>query len=108
MSLKTVTAEEFDALVESAPWLVANFVREGCPWCARMIEPLNQLDGIIGEKVEVVRLYREAAPDAFDRFAVKGVPVTLLFKQGALREIATGGDQDTMDWLASLEELADA
>ena len=85
MPLKIVTAEDFRALLQDAPWLVVNFVREGCPWCARMTEPLNHLDEIVGEKVQVVRLYKEAAPEPFERFGVKAVPVTLLFKQGALR-----------------------
>jgi hypothetical protein len=39
---------------------------------------------------------------------VRSFPVLILFKNGSIREASAGGGDNTLEWIESLKELAEA
>lgn len=106
MALEPASNAEFEELLKESPWLIAAFVGRGCSWCARIMPALAHAEEVLRGSAPVILIIREDEADLFKRFAVRGVPVVILFKAGAIREVCCGGGDDALDWISGLHELA--
>ncbi|HVV31988.1 MAG TPA: thioredoxin family protein [Vitreimonas sp.] len=108
MAIRDIQSADFDAVVAGSPWAIVCFTRPKCPWCARVAEPLAELAATVSDNVAVVKIDREASPELAQRFSVRSFPVLILFKNGSIREASAGGGDNTLEWIESLKELAEA
>lgn len=83
MPSRSASDDTFETIVLKAdrPVLV-DFWAEWCGPCKQVAPALEDLSETWAGKVEVVKVNIEDAPMTATRFAVKGVPTFLLFKDG--------------------------
>ncbi|HLQ97261.1 MAG TPA: thioredoxin [Candidatus Dormibacteraeota bacterium] len=81
MAIKHATDETFDK--ETAEGLV--LVDFWAPWCGpcKMIAPvLEEIDGELSDKVQIVKLDVDDNQETAGKFGVMSIPTLLLFKDG--------------------------
>lgn len=81
MAIKHATDENFDK--ETAEGLV--LVDFWAPWCGpcKMIAPvLEEIDGELSDKVQIVKLDVDDNQETAGKFGVMSIPTLLLFKDG--------------------------
>jgi len=88
------TEQNFDAQVLAQPGLaVVDFWSEGCVPCRQLTRVLAQLADEIPPNVRIGTVKVDDNPELAERFAVRGSPTLLFFKNGALVETRTGVDR---------------
>lgn len=92
MSSIAVTDDNFDAEVLSAdgPVLV-DFWAEWCGPCKQLSPIVDELANDLGDKLKVVKVNIEDAPEAPSKYGVRGVPTLMIFKGGELVDTKVGG-----------------
>ena len=88
---KSVTDQSFQADVLDAdkPVLV-DFWAEWCGPC-RMIAPaLEEIAGVLSDKVSIVKINIDENPDTPGKYGVRGIPTMLLFKGGQVQATQIG------------------
>ena len=85
----TDTGFDKDVLKADKPVLV-DFWAEWCGPC-KMIAPfLQDIDGELGEKVQVVKVNIDDNPLTPTKFGVRGIPTLMIFKNGAVTATKVG------------------
>lgn len=92
MSLKAVTDKDFEAEVmnSDAPVLV-DFWAEWCGPCKSLMPVIEEIAGEMGDKVKIVKMNIEEAPETPTKYGLRGVPTLMLFKDGKLAATRVGG-----------------
>ena len=92
MSAIAVTDENFEAEVLKAdqPVLV-DFWAEWCGPCKQLSPLVDQLAAEMGDKIKVVKVNIDDAPEAPTTYGVRGVPTLMIFKGGELAASRVGG-----------------
>ena len=82
MSVKHLTAAEFDAAVESAPLALVDFWATWCGPC-RMVGPIIEK---LGEEYEgralIAKVDVDAEPELARRFGIMSIPTVVFLKNG--------------------------
>jgi thioredoxin 1 len=85
----TDTGFEKDVLKADKPVLV-DFWAEWCGPC-KMIAPfLQDIDGKLGDKVQVVKVNIDDNPLTPTKYGVRGIPTLMIFKNGAVTATKVG------------------
>lgn len=97
---KTVTDASFeqDVLNSSTP-IVVDFWADWCGPCKTIAPHLEKLEEELGDRVQVAKVNVDENPDTPRRYAVRGIPTLMLFKDGELASQKVGAM--TKDQLAS-------
>jgi thioredoxin 1 len=95
--VKTFTDSNFDAETKQGLVLV-DFWAEWCGPCRRLAPTVDALASEFDGRVTVAKLNVDENPNVPGRFAVRGIPTLLLFKEGQLAETIVG--------LAAKEDIA--
>lgn len=102
MSLKAVTDKDFEAEVMNSdgPVLV-DFWAEWCGPCKSLMPVIEEIAGEMGDKVKIVKMNIEEAPETPTKYGLRGVPTLMLFKDGKLAATRVGGMPKTQltEWL---------
>ncbi len=82
---------DFDSVVQSDEWVLVDF---WAPWCGpcRMVSPILEL--ISGERdMTIAKVNVDDNPVVPGRFGVRGIPMLILFHDGAKVDEMTGAMQ---------------
>ena len=89
--VNTLNKVQFEQQVENAKGLqVVDFYAEWCAPC-RMISPLiDQLKQELGDRATVVKVDADSDPEILTKYAVRGMPTIMIFKDGQPEEVMVG------------------
>ena len=104
MTTKTVNDQSFSTEVLGAdgPVLV-DFWAEWCGPC-RMIAPaLEEIAGVMGDKVKIVKLNVDENPGVASKYGIMSIPTLMIFKNGELaaRQVGAAPKQKLEQWITS-------
>ncbi len=92
MSSIAVNDDNFEAEVLNAEGTVlVDFWAEWCGPCKALSPVLDEIAGEMGNKIKVVKVNIEDAPEAPTKYNVRGVPTLILFKNGQAVDTKVGG-----------------
>ncbi|MFC4309124.1 thioredoxin family protein [Steroidobacter flavus] len=98
-------ATEFDALVRQKPWVFVAFVSRGCIASRMMDRALATTRQRFQTTMDCYAASKGRDAQLAERFAVRGLPTFLLFKNGGLKEVKRGGGLGTAEWLDALDDM---
>ena len=84
------SAEELDRLAASEHSLLVTFTGSKCIICKRLAPMLETVVREAGESLASAKVDAQALPDVSERFEIRSLPTTLLFRNGALADRITG------------------
>jgi len=84
------SAEEMDCLAASEASLLVTFTGPKCIICKRLAPMLETVVREAGEALASAKVDAEALPEVSERFEIRSLPTTLLFRNGALADRITG------------------
>ncbi len=97
--VKTFTDGNFDAETSTGVVLV-DFWAEWCGPCRRLAPTVDALASDFDGRATVAKMNVDENPNVPSRFAIRGIPTLLVFKEGQLAETIVG--------LAAKEDIAKA
>jgi len=102
MSILAVDDNNFESEVinSDAPVLV-DFWAEWCGPCKSLMPIVEELSNELGDKVKVVKINIEDAPEAPTKYGLRGVPTLMIFKDGKVVDTRVGGlpKAQLSDWV---------
>jgi thioredoxin-like negative regulator of GroEL len=84
------SAAEMDSLAAAEPSLLVTFTGPKCIICKRLAPMLETVVREAGDALASAKVDAEALPDVSERFAIRSLPTTLLFRNGELADRLTG------------------
>jgi thioredoxin 2 len=95
------TPDTFEAELKASVPVLVDF---WAPWCGpcRMLSPLVELVGSEhAGRLKVVKLNIDEAPPISDRYGVRGIPLLVLFRNGAevARQVGAVAHSQLREWL---------
>lgn len=84
------SAEEMDRLAANEPSLLVTFTGPKCIICRRLAPMLETVVREAGPALASAKVDAEALPEVAERFAIRSLPTTLLFRNGALADRLVG------------------
>ena len=84
------SAEEMERLAASEPSVLVTFTGPKCIICKRLAPMLETVVREAGDSLASAKVDAEALPDVSKKFAIRSLPTTLLFRNGALADRLTG------------------
>ncbi len=92
MSSVAVTDENFEAeVLKSDTPVVVDFWAEWCGPCKTLGPLIDELATEMGDKVKVVKINIDEAPEAPSKYGVRGIPTLMIFKDGEVVDTRVGG-----------------
>ena len=92
MSSIAVTDDNFESeVLQSDTPVLVDFWAEWCGPCKQLSPIIDELAGDMGDKLKVVKVNIEDAPEAPSKYGVRGVPTLMVFKGGELVDTKVGG-----------------
>lgn len=87
-----VTDDNFqnEVLDSDAPVLV-DFWAEWCGPCKALTPIIDELATELGDKVKIVKINIEDAPETPSKYGIRGVPTLMIFKGGEVVDTRVGG-----------------
>ncbi|MGI9378390.1 MAG: thioredoxin family protein [Methyloligellaceae bacterium] len=76
------TATEFDSTLDRDKIVIAKFETRQCVICRRLEPGLKIISDSYGDKVNIVQIDSDELMPLAERYAIRGVPSLLLFKNG--------------------------
>ena len=102
MAVNKVSDANFDAEVLKAKGpVVVDFWAEWCGPC-RMIAPaLEEIAGVMGDKVKIVKLNVDENPATASKYGIMSIPTLMIFKNGELasRQVGAAPRQKLEQWI---------
>ena len=90
-NISAVTDAEFEAQVlKSDKPVLVDFWAEWCGPCRQVAPILDEIATAHGDKITFFKMNVDENPDVPSRFAIRGIPTLLLFKDGQLAETIVG------------------
>ena len=84
------TAEEMDRLAAGSVALLVTFTGPKCAICKRLAPMLETVVREAGEALASAKVDAEALPAVCERYGIRSLPTTLLFRDGALADRLAG------------------
>ncbi|MGH1398572.1 MAG: thioredoxin [Alphaproteobacteria bacterium] len=92
MTSVAVTDDNFEAeVLKSETPVMVDFWAEWCGPCKQLSPIVDELAADMGDKIKVVKVNIEDAPEAPSKYGVRGVPTLMIFKGGELVDTKVGG-----------------
>ena len=92
MSSKAVSDADFEAeVVKSDQPVVVDFWAEWCGPCKILSPVVDELAEEMKDKVKVVKVNIDEAPEAPTKYGVRGIPTLMIFKNGEVVDTRVGG-----------------
>ena len=87
--VKTITDSNFEAETKTGVVLI-DFWAEWCGPCRRLAPTVDALASEFDGRATVAKMNVDENPNVPGRFAIRGIPTLLLFKEGQLAETIVG------------------
>ncbi len=103
MSVKVVNDNDFEAeVVNSDVPVLVDFWAQWCGPCKTLLPIIEEVSEEMNDKVKVVKLNIEEAPETPSKYGLRGVPTLMLFKGGKVVDTRVGGmpKSQLTDWLS--------
>jgi thioredoxin-like negative regulator of GroEL len=84
------SAEEMDRLAATQPSVLVTFTGPKCAICKRLAPMLETVVREAGDALASAKVDVEALPEVSERFEIRSLPTTLLFRNGAFADRITG------------------
>ncbi len=92
MSSVAVTDSDFETeVLNSDTPVVVDFWAEWCGPCKTLSPIVDELAEELGDKVKIVKVNIDEAPEAPTKYGVRGVPTLMIFKGGEVVDTRVGG-----------------
>lgn len=100
---KTVTASDFRSeVLESSDVVLVDFFAPWCGPCQALLPVIEEVSTKLPEGTKIVKVNIDESPDLAGAFEVMSIPTLIVFKNGEVKDIFTGGglrEQDILDML---------
>ena len=84
------SAEEMDKLAATQPSVLVTFTGPKCAICKRLAPMLETVVREAGDSLASAKVDVETLPEVSERFEIRSLPTTLLFRNGELADRITG------------------
>jgi thioredoxin 1 len=105
MGAVSISDDQFekDVLQSSVPVMV-DFWAEWCGPCKALAPLVDELSDEVGEKLKVVKVNIDENPNAPTKYAVRGIPTLMIFKDGEVVDTKVGGlsKAQLSEWVESV------
>jgi thioredoxin 1 len=104
MSVKAVNDSDFEAeVINSEIPVLVDFWAEWCGPCKTLMPVVEEVANEMGDKVKVVKINIEQAPETPTKYGLRGIPTLMLFKGGKVVNTRVGGmpKAQLAEWLKS-------
>ncbi len=99
-----VTDDNFESevLKSNTPVLV-DFWAEWCGPCKALTPIIDELGTELGDKIKIVKINIEDAPETPSKYGIRGVPTLMIFKNGEIIDTRVGGlpKDQLKEWIES-------
>lgn len=85
MTIRDIASADLQRLIECGQPLLVDFVTAGCPWCERLEPELERLADSWAERVAIVKLRIDDAPELVAAHQLRGAPTLVLWDGGERR-----------------------
>ncbi len=105
-NLKSVTTETFDQeVMKSNTPVLVDFWAEWCGPCRALGPVLEEVAAEHSDKVQIVKVNVDEAPELANRFGIRGIPTMILFKGGEVKSTLMG-NQPKAEIVKQISSLA--
>ena len=92
MGAQAVSDAEFEAeVLKSDKPVMVDFWAEWCGPCQQLSPLVDEIAKEMGDKIKVVKINIDEAPEAPSKFGVRGIPTLMIFKDGQVVDTRVGG-----------------
>ena len=104
MGVGKVSDSTFDSeVLKSNEPVVVDFWAEWCGPCKMIAPALEEIAGLLGDKVKIVKLNVDENPATAQKYGIMSIPTLMLFKNGELasRQVGAAPRQKLEQWITS-------
>jgi len=102
MGVGKVSDSTFDSeVLKSNEPVVVDFWAEWCGPCKMIAPALEEIAGLLGDKVKIVKLNVDENPATAQKYGIMSIPTLMLFKNGELasRQVGAAPRQKLEQWI---------